>query len=172
MKGRCGFTIVELVVVIAIISIITVMSTLGWNRMVIKSAVESQIKTVHADMMGVRLDALYNKKARRVTIVDKVFKIYSSTNTGSSVAPLETKTFKYKFLSTAANTVANDYVEFDTGGMMNGSQGTFCIDAFNDTLQTSDASVDSIVISQGRINLAKRPEGGKCDTDSGGVNQK
>lgn len=172
MNGSRGFTLVELLVVIAIIAVITVTATLGWNRMVTKSAVESQIKTVHSDMMGVRLEAIYTKKTRRVTIVGKVFNIYSSTATGATIGPLATKTFKYKFLSTAANTQANDYVEFDTGGLMNGSQATFCIDAYDDTLQTSDASVDSIVISQGRINLAKRPEGGKCDTSSGGVSQK
>jgi prepilin-type N-terminal cleavage/methylation domain-containing protein len=172
MKGTRGFTIVELLVVISIIAVIAGMATLSWNRMVMKSAVESQIKMVHADMMSVRLDALYSKRARRVTLVGKVFNIYSSTATATSVTPVSTRTFKYNFLSKPTNLVANDFVEFDTGGLMNGSQGTFCIDALNDTLKTTDASVDSIVVSQGRINLAKRPEGGKCDTSTGGVTQK
>ena len=170
MKSTGGFTMVELIVVLSIITIITTLATLNWNQMVTKNAVEGQIKTVHADMMSVRLDALYNKKARSVTLKGSVFNIYSSTATDSSVTPVSSRTFKYRFVSTSAFTVANDTVTFDSAGMMNSAQGTFCIDAYNDSLKTSDAFVDSIVVSQGRINLAKRPEGGSCETS--GVTQK
>ena len=172
MRPSGGFTLVELIVVLSIITIITTMATLNWNQMVTKNAVEGQIKTVHADMMGVRLDSFYNKKSRSITVNGNVFNIYSSTNTAASVAPVSSRTFKYKFISTSANTTANDTVTFDTSGMMNGTQITLCIDAYNDSLKTSDAFVDSIVVSQGRINLAKRPEGGKCDTSASGVTQK
>jgi large subunit ribosomal protein L21 len=76
-----GFTLVELIMVISIITILTTIATLNWNRIVTKGVVESQIKTVHADMMSVRLQALYGKQSRSVVVLGKSFKIYSSNVT-------------------------------------------------------------------------------------------
>jgi prepilin-type N-terminal cleavage/methylation domain-containing protein len=170
MRTDRGLTLVELMVVIGIITILSTIATFTWNRMVMKSAVEGQIKAVHADMMSVRLDALYGKRSRSVTVFGNRFNIYSSVDT--AVAPVLSKTFKYNFISTGANTPAADTVTFDTSGMTNGTQVTICVDAFNDSLETSDAYVDSLVISQARLNLAKRAEGGHCDTSSSGVTQR
>jgi prepilin-type N-terminal cleavage/methylation domain-containing protein len=163
MKAASGFTLVELIVVISIIAIISSIATLSWNRMVMKNTIESQVKTVHADMMGVRLDALYGKRARSVIFNGKTFNIYSSTVT--TVAPVSSRTFKYNFKPTGSSTV-----NFDTSGMANGTQSTFCVDPYNDFNVALDAAVDSIVVSQARINLGKRDEGGNCVT--GDIKQK
>jgi len=159
MNSR-GFTLVELIVVLSIVAILSTIATLNWNRIVMKSAVESQVKTVHADMMTVRLEALYRKQSRSVVVSGSVFSIYSSTVT--SVTPLSSKTFKYRFISTPGNAVANKTFTFDTAGLTNSTQDTICVDPFSDTTLYSDANVDSIVISQGRINLGKR--NGDCVT--------
>jgi prepilin-type N-terminal cleavage/methylation domain-containing protein len=163
MKAVRGFTLVELIVVISIIAIITSIATLSWNRMVIKNAIESQIKRVHADMMGIRLEALYSKRPRSVVINGNVFNIFSSAVT--TVSPISSRTFKYNFKPTGASTVT-----FDTSGMANGTQNSFCVDPYNDFTVALDAAVDSIVVSQARINLGKRDEGGSCVT--GDIKQK
>ena len=163
MKAVRGFTLVELIVVISIIAILTSIATLSWNRMVMKNALESQVKTVHADMMGTRLEALYSKRPRSVVISGKVFTLYSSDVT--TVAPIASKTFKYDFKPSGATTVT-----FDTSGMMNGTQISICVDPYNDFTVALDAAVDSIVVSQARINLGKRDEGGNCVT--GDIKQK
>ena len=164
MRAARGFTLVEMIVVIAIIAILSSIATLSWNRMVMKNTIEGQIKTVHADMMGIRLDSLYSKRARSVTLTGNLFRIYSSTATGASVTPVSSRTFKYNFISTSANTPASDTVTFDTSGMANGTQISFCVDPFGTTVEPVDAVVDSIVVSQARINLGKRKEGGSCVT--------
>lgn len=168
MNSR-GFTLVELIVVLSIIAILSTIATLGWNRMVMKSAVEGQVKTIHGDLMSLRLEALYSKRPRSVTFSGKEFKIYSSDVTTGT--PVSTRTFSYNFKH---NLGSSNSVTFDTSGMANASQGTVCVNAFNETVlfQASDAYVDSLVISQARINLAKRPEGGQCNATSSGVTQR
>jgi prepilin-type N-terminal cleavage/methylation domain-containing protein len=170
MRTDRGFTLVELIVVLTIITILTTLATVGWNRMAMKGVVESQIKTVHADMMSVRLEALYTKTPRSVVISGKNFYVYPTDATTGT--PVSSKTFKYNFISTGANTPASNTITFDTSGMANGTQVTICVEALNDTLETTDAYVDSLVISQARLNLAKRAGGGHCDTSTSGVTQR
>lgn len=165
MNSR-GFTLVEMIAVLAIISILAALAAMNWNAMVIKAAVEGQVKTVHADLMAVRLDALYSKRVRSATVIGKEFKIYSSADV--TAAPVSSRMFKYNFISPPGNTVASNTITFNMGGMSNSTQNTLCVDPFNDTTAFTDATVDSIVISQARLNLGKRT--GNCDAD--GVTQK
>jgi len=157
MKAVRGFTLVELIVVMSIIAILSSIGVMNWNRMMVKNAIESQIKTVHADMMGLRLEALYTKRERSASVSGKTFKIFSSTVI--TATPLSSRNFKYNFLPAGTSTVT-----FDTSGMTNGTQVTVCVDPYDDLLEANDAAVDSIVVSQARINLGKRDEGGDCDT--------
>ena len=140
MNAR-GFTLVELLVVITIVIILSTLATLVWNRMSTKAAIEGQIKTVHADMMRIRLEALYSKQARRVEVAGNTFRIYpADVNTDT---PVEVKSFKYEFKN-----ISSAFV-FNTSGMASGYEGSVCVD------KVSDAFVDSLVVTDGRISLGK-----------------
>jgi len=152
MNSR-GFTLVEMIVVMAIIAILASIATTNWNRMTVKTTVEGQIRAVHAEMMRLRLEALYGKRERTVEFVDKTFKIYSSDVKTSS--PQEVKTFKYPFVFTDSD------FTFNTSGMASGSNGSVCVSPYGSLSIANDASVDSLVISAGRITLGKRT-GGTC----------
>jgi len=152
MNSR-GFTLVEMIVVMAIIAVLASIATLNWNRMTVKTTVEGQIRAVHAEMMRLRLEALYGKRERMVEFVGKTFNIYSSEVKTSS--PLEVKTFKYPFDKDIDFT-------FNTSGMASGSKGSVCVNPYGSLSVDNDASVDSLVISAGRISLGKRTTGGAC----------
>ena len=152
-----GFTIVELIVVLAIVGILATIAAMNWNRLTVKTTVEGQIRTVHADLMRIRLEALYGKRARRVAFSGNVFNVYSSNVT--TTTPVETKTFKYPFRATSAN------FTFNSSGMASGSEGSVCVDPYSNLAQQSDAAVDSLVLSEGRISLGKRTGGGCVSND-------
>lgn len=152
MKTNRGFSLVELIVVISIITILTTIATLSWNRMSTKAAVEGQIKTVHADMMRVRLEALYAKRERRVKVEGSTFKIYSSDV--ETAAPLEEKSFKYPFNATKV-------IIFNTSGLASGYEGSVCVTPS----AANDSYVDSLVVTDGRISLGKKTGGGCVSAD-------
>jgi prepilin-type N-terminal cleavage/methylation domain-containing protein len=154
MMNSRGFTIVELIVVLTIITILTTLASLVWSRMSAKTAIEGQIKAVHADMMRIRLEALYGKRERRVAFSGKVFNVYSSDI--QTTAPLESRTFKYNFTT--------DTFVFTTSGLVSGIGGSVCVDPYIDFTKGNDAYVDSLVVSDGRISLGKRTGAG-CISD-------
>ena len=61
MKGRGGFTLIEILVVIAIIVIVAAIgfSMDGWEN---RTAAESQVKQVYADLMNARETAITQKR--------------------------------------------------------------------------------------------------------------
>ena len=147
-----GFSLVELMIVIAIMGILLSIATLNWNEMQTKSAVESQIKKIHADLMEVRLQALYSKRSRSVVISGQVYKSYSSTVITSTA--LETKQLRYPVVWNGGGTLT-----FDAQGLTN-NQGSLCVMLTSDIAVINSAAVDSIVVSQARTNLGKRTGGG------------
>lgn len=161
--GTRGFTLVEIIIVMAIVAILSSIAVMNWNRLTTKSNIEGQIKTVHADLMTVRMEALYGKKARSVVVSGKEFRIYSSSVVTAS--PLDKKSFKFNFVPSGDNKIT-----FDASGMTNGTEVSVCVDPVGDLTVANDAAVDSLVVSQARINLGKRDEGGTCVT--GNIKQK
>lgn len=155
MKSR-GFTIVELLVVLTIVGILTTIASMYWNRLTVKTTVESQIRTVHADLMRIRLEALYGKRERRVAFSGNTFRVYSSSEVTST--PRENREFKYPFVFTDSEFVFNSY------GMATGSEGSVCVNPYGNLNNRSDAAVDSLVISAGRISLGKLNDG-ECKSE-------
>ena len=153
MRSR-GFTLVELLVVIGIITILSTLATLAWNRMSTKAEVEGQIKSVHADLMALRLEALYGKQERRVAFSGKTLKIYSSGVV--TATPLINKNFRFDFSG------RSEFV-FNTSGMASGYEGSICVN------KESDAFVDSLVVTDGRISLGKKTG---TDCNSAGITKR
>lgn len=158
-----GFSLVELMVVLVLVGIMLTIATLNWQEMKVKSDTETQAKTLYADLASIRLQALYMKRPRSVRIDNQVFKVYSSADTTGS--PIETKKLTYKTVWNSSSILTTGKMVFDAQGLLNGNERSICILPTGDTIDVSTANVDSLVISQARINLGKRT-GGDCNSDN------
>jgi len=162
---QAGFTLVELIIVMAIMGVLMAIATANWNQMQKKNAVEGEAKALYADLMAVRLDALYTKRPRSVVVTSTGFNVYSSSLT--TVGPASGKSLRYPLKWTPASPVLT--LTFDVGGLSTaGADTSICVDPDNNLAVTSGA-VDSIVVSTARIKLGKR-EGGSCEVS--GITQR
>lgn len=156
LMKRNGFSLIELLIVIAIISILLSIATLQFNEYTRKANIEAQTKIMYADLMNVRSEALFQKKTRSVTVSATEFSVYSSA-TVTGAAPVISKTLSYPVVYSGGSTIT-----FNTQGLLdNVNNKTICVEPYD-----NHAAYDSLVLFTTRIELGKRDPGYMgCDHD-------
>lgn len=156
--NRRGFTMVEMLIVMAIIAILLAFSTIAFNNWVNRNKVETQFKTMYADLMAARSQALYNKNGtgKSVIITNSAFNVYATTDT--TVAPVLTKVLKVPV------TPANTQIDFNPAGVakLNGDDTVRFAYVCVQTNATS-AIFNSLIISNTRIQMSTL-SGGVCSS--------
>ena len=158
--NRRGFSLVELIVVTAIISILLGIATLNFNQWQRKSQVERTVKELYADLMQARQQAMVTglrHRARFVTANQVSFHRYSS-EFDILGTQLSQKSLSYA-IERSAPWVGNE-IEFNSRGMMEDAQPkAVCV--FSD----AGPAIDGIAILQSRISLGKiTNQGNSCAT--------
>lgn len=143
--NKRGFSLVELLTVIAVIEILSAIATFGFSQYQVKSRIASQTRQLYGDLIEYRAKALYEKKNWTFRIAAAGYGIYSSANTIG--APVKTVTLNYSVTSDNAADIV-----FNTQGYISisGNDKSICIS------QANDAVVDSIVISTTRLQVGKK----------------
>lgn len=75
-----GFTLVELMVVVAIMGTLLTIGTLAFNSMTRKSAIEAQTKEIYGDLMKARSEAIYQKSNRSAVVNGVQFSIFPTSD--------------------------------------------------------------------------------------------
>lgn len=148
--NRSGFTLVELLVAIAIIGILTTISTLQFSSYLRKGAIERQTRELYGDMVELRSKAAFEKQSRLLRLTSAGYSLYSTGNTTAN--PVAVVTFKVPI---TFNNGGN--IRYDTKGiLLREDRGSVCV------AEENSAPVDSIVLSLTRIQLGKRDVGEAC----------
>lgn len=154
--GRNGFTLVELVVTVAVMLFLASLATIQFSKMRTKASIEKELKMIYADLMEIRTRALYEKTPLAAKFTRTSFHVYPGVDTSS--APIITRTLPH---AVAWSRTGSSFVlKYDTFGITN-NPVTLCIEPDDE----NSSSVDSLVISKTRIRMGKR-EASACKSES------
>lgn len=157
MRER-GVSLVEVVVVLALVAILSTIGTLRFNEYMRRSKKESQTRMIHGELMQARLHALTERRGRRVKLKRSAFEVYSSCRDDEDgVAPQRRISLDYPIVWNGSGT----RIEIDDRGIINPAfQRSICLEEGGDW-----QLLDSVVVSTTRVNLGSRNEGGECESD-------
>lgn len=165
--SHSGFSIVELVVVIAIIAILLSIVTINFSQWTRKAQIERQTRELLVDLNTARSESIYRKKQHAIiinpTATGYILRRYSSVNESrTSATPaseiLFNKAVSYQFSKGNGSSIADNILQFDVTGFTS-------TPADNNTIRVnptnSGAAFDCLVISNSRINIGQMT-GGSC----------
>lgn len=163
-----AFALTELIVVIAIISILATITTIAFNSWQVKHNIEAQVKQMVTDFSELRMRAMTRKQRHSITLNAQsyVFRSYSSENealtTAGAIVPGGTFGVKYPLLKAAGvpfSGIPGEIYQIDERGLLTGAKVTIWIDD-----STGSASLNCVTVHTVRTSPGKSTSvGGTCD---------
>ena len=144
-----GFTLVEIIVAIAVMGILMSIAMFNFNDYSRKANVESQTRKLYSDIMSLRGKGLYEKHEVALRLSTTKYSLYSST---SMIGPYQETVLKSE-IEWNSPTVTD--IIFDTQGLSNVDK-SICVKTSN------NATVDSIIIFATMVKLGKLKDGENC----------
>ena len=161
MRSR-GFSLLELVVLMALVSILLTIATLNFKEYLQRSRTETQTRFLYGELLKARVNAVCQRRTVRVKIYQARFEVYSSQLDKSSGAePLQTNLLSYPITcSRDWDPAAGFNIDFERDGLSNRNL-SICLEP-----SAGSGGVDSITVFSTRISIGKKDGGDECDTDN------
>jgi len=158
--GNRGFSLIELIIVIAVIAIGSSIATMNFNQWMKKSNIEQETRELYSDLNEARLQSIYTKRRHSIvlkTTNNYVLKQYSSLNEATTAGTeLQSKTTKNQMTKENGDAFdADTLVLFNTRGFTS-NVNTIRINPMN------VAAFDCVIISEARTNLGKMGTSNVC----------
>jgi prepilin-type N-terminal cleavage/methylation domain-containing protein len=160
MKRKKGFTLVEILVAIAIMGILAAIGTAGFTGLVQKYNINNQTKMMYTDIMTARAMAAMKNRAHFVNLSANQYSIYDDTNPSpNGDGTLNTSNDTLVLQKTLDKAItwngSTATMEFNVRGLCN-TLMTICI------YSTVNPEYDCIKTSRTRITLGKLTTQGTC----------
>jgi prepilin-type N-terminal cleavage/methylation domain-containing protein len=161
MKSK-GFTIVELLVVVGLISVLLTIGVLNFNSWQRKNIVEKNVKELYSDVQEARTAALYTKFRRRIDLAAKQVTFNSYSSDADVPAAVITKQLPLTISWSSWASPASNQIEFNTRGVMTDSSiKVICFQT------TDDVAYDALIITPVLTNMGKVTiRGNACGQDN------
>lgn len=158
-----GFSLVEILVAMTIMSILLSVATLNYNSMKRKADIEKQTREIYASIIGTRLTAMQNKQRSIIFFEPNryQFKVYSSSaepKTAGVVRSTVTLPFTIQKVTTGLVDFdsTNNELEFDTNGMTTDNM------TFATTPVFYNEGTNCIVVHTVRTNIGRMSSATNC----------
>ena len=163
MMDSRGFSLLELLTVIAIISILLAIGTASGRQWLDKYHVESQMRTLHTDLMATRARAMEKNRIHFVVLDTGVYQIIEDKNdsgdydAGDNI--LETKTINYPPKTSSTITGYPVTLIMDARGLISTNTNSL-ISAASIPFDTRDTApeYDCLQLYATRINIGRWDE--------------
>lgn len=147
-----GFSIIELVVVIGVISVLLSIATLNFNAWQRKSLVERFTKELYSDVQNARMQAAFTKRPQGVVLGAQQVTFMSYSSAGDVAGTqVSRKKLPLSFTINGTWTPANR-IDFDTRGMMSNPVPIAKVICFT---TTEDAAYDALIITPALTSMGK-----------------
>jgi prepilin-type N-terminal cleavage/methylation domain-containing protein len=161
-----GYTLLELLIVIAIIGTLLAIAAISGSSWLKKTDVESQTKTMYVDILNARASAMQRNRAQFVKLENTRYTVYEDTNPGPDgdgvLQETQDREVMHKDIRAAYsitwNPSADDIIEFSTRGLMSGSQCTVWVQ------NSYGSAYNCIVVSATRIKMGNFDGTSNCIT--------
>jgi len=168
MNSR-GITLIELMIVIALIGIILAISTMDFNSMQRKGQIDKQTREIVSDIVSLRIDAIQKKRRSAAFLGPKQIQFRSYSSDAEAVTagtPILTKNLSYTINMLSGSTltapvVTTDYVLYDTRGFATFKTGTSSITLVALPVQYGGGD-NCILINPTSTNIGRMVDASTC----------
>lgn len=162
MQSR-GFTLLEMVLVLAVVSILLAIATLNFRDYARRYRTEAQTRLLYGELLKARVSAICQRRTVRVKLYPDRFEVYSSQlDNESGVQPALARRFEYPVTCTAKR--GSDAKGYPLDFQMQGTTFDNCSICLEPN--AGSGAVDSIKVSTTRLSIGKKDRGEACQDDN------